>query len=290
MSTTSTLPRLSEAQIQKLATAQSFERGDRYYRNGAIINPMRQGLELRADCQGSDLYFCRATLGGKDGVTTATCSCEYDWGGICKHLVAMLLTYVRQSEVFEVIPPLEELLASRSHTELVALIGQMLNRHPDLLTLIELSAPQPQGKPLDLSTYRRQVQRAFRRQEMEAIAGDLSNLQEVVDQLFQEGDWFNAGILYQMLLKESTNHYDYEVQSIDYDGEVGIVIQEIVEGLDNCLAASQDLDHSLRRDWLTTCFEAYLKDLKLGGIDFAAGALDAARFSETGPSYVGTFT
>ncbi|HEY9861729.1 MAG TPA: hypothetical protein V6D16_19680 [Candidatus Obscuribacterales bacterium] len=51
MSTTSTLPRLSEAQIRQLATAQSFERGDRYYRNGAIINPMRQGLELRADCQ-----------------------------------------------------------------------------------------------------------------------------------------------------------------------------------------------------------------------------------------------
>jgi uncharacterized Zn finger protein len=81
MSTTSTLPRLSEAQIRQLATAQSFERGDRYYRNGAIINPMRQGLELRADYQGSELYLCRATLSSKDGVTAASCTCEYDWGG-----------------------------------------------------------------------------------------------------------------------------------------------------------------------------------------------------------------
>ncbi|MBD1860775.1 MULTISPECIES: hypothetical protein [Trichocoleus] len=56
MSDTKTLPRLSEAQVHQLATKQSFERGDRYYRDGAMINPTLQGLELRADCQGSGLY------------------------------------------------------------------------------------------------------------------------------------------------------------------------------------------------------------------------------------------
>jgi hypothetical protein len=108
-----------------------------------------------------------------------------------------------------------------------------------------------------------------------AIAEDLADLEQAADQLFQQGDWLNAGMLYQMLLEESTNHYDYEVQDIDYDGEVGVVIQEIAEGLDNCLAAAQNLDAAIRKSWLTTCLEAYLKDLELGGIDFAAGAIDA---------------
>jgi hypothetical protein len=275
MSDTKTLPRLTEAQVRQLATKQSFERGDRYYRDGAIVSSIRQGSELRADCEGSHLYFCQATLGGKNGVTAATCACEYDWGGICKHLVALLLTYVRQPNAFDVVPPVEELLASRSQAELVALIAQMVQRHPDLLTLIEISAPRPKGKPLDLSTYRRQVQKAFRRQEMEEMAEDLSNLQQAADQLLQQGDWLNAGMLYQLLLTESTKLYDDEVHSIDYDGEVCVVIQDVAEGLGNCLATAQDLDRSIRRDWLMTCFEAYLKDLELGGIDFAAGALDA---------------
>jgi hypothetical protein len=43
---------------------QSFARGRSYYNDGAILNPMRQGLELSAECQGSDYepYQIRVTL------------------------------------------------------------------------------------------------------------------------------------------------------------------------------------------------------------------------------------
>ena len=41
------LPKLTEAQVRKLASAQSFERGERYYRDGAIIDPVQQDLVLR---------------------------------------------------------------------------------------------------------------------------------------------------------------------------------------------------------------------------------------------------
>ncbi len=42
------LPKLTEAQVRKLASAQSFERGERYYRDGAII---RSGAaRLRVAC------------------------------------------------------------------------------------------------------------------------------------------------------------------------------------------------------------------------------------------------
>lgn len=45
-------PLLKESQIKPLATEQSFERGENYYLNGAIFNPMRQGNTLWADCDG----------------------------------------------------------------------------------------------------------------------------------------------------------------------------------------------------------------------------------------------
>lgn len=142
------LPRLTQKQIQQLATSQSFSRGEEYYDDGMIENPTRQGLQLWADCHGSQLYRVSITW-GQDGVESEHCTCPYDWGGICKHQVALLLTYIRQPESFHVIPPLSEMLANHSKKDLIDLIGRMTRRDPDLLSLVELSAQRESPQPLD---------------------------------------------------------------------------------------------------------------------------------------------
>jgi uncharacterized Zn finger protein len=273
MSTSETLPRLTEKQVRELATPQSFDRGKQYYRSGSIMNPTRQGSTLWADCEGSETYRVRAML-SKAGVQTSSCTCPYDWGGICKHEVALLLTYVHQPETFFALPPLKEKLASRSHDELVNLIEQMVERHPELSSLVELSTPIKQGQPIDLSTFRRQVQRTLKRQEPEEIIDVLEALEDKAAQLFSAGDWLNAGALYQMVLNELTANYDYEMREIDYDGDINILAQEFVESLGKCLAVAQSLDPITRAAWLTTLLEAGFQDIELGGIDYAAGATD----------------
>lgn len=47
-------PKLTEAQVYALASEQSFERGLKYYQDGAIVEPVSQGMELRAECSGSE--------------------------------------------------------------------------------------------------------------------------------------------------------------------------------------------------------------------------------------------
>jgi uncharacterized Zn finger protein len=268
------LPRLTQAQTRELATEQSFKRGELYYRQGAIFNAMRQGLELRADCQGSTIYHVQAKL-NQQGLESSRCTCPYDWGGLCKHQVALLLTYIHDPQQFQVIPPMSELLAAHSREDLVALIGRMIQRHPELLYLVELSAPHPANQPMEMSTYRRKAQQALRREDPEEIAEGLQGLMEGAKQLLERGDWLNAGALYQLLLEELTVSYDYEMFEIDYDGDVACITQDAIAGLNQCLSKAQDLDAQVRRDWLTALFEAELKDLELGGIDFAAGASEA---------------
>ncbi|GAB4332680.1 MAG: hypothetical protein OHK0047_20840 [Leptolyngbyaceae cyanobacterium] len=268
------LPRLTQAQIRELATEQSFERGELYYRQGAIFNAMRQGLELRADCQGSTIYHVQAKL-NQQGLESSRCTCPYDWGGLCKHQVALLLTYIHDPQQFQVIPPMSELLAAHSREDLVALIGRMIQRHPELLYLVELSAPHPANQPMEMSTYRRKAQQALRQEEPEEIAEGLEGLVAAAKQLLERGDWLNAGALYHLLLEELTVSYDYEMFEIDYDGDVACMTQDAIEGLSQCLSKAQDLDAKVRRDWLMALFEAELKDLELGGIDFAAGASEA---------------
>ena len=42
------LPRLTEAHVRGLASEKSFERGQTYYRDGDVLEPVCQVLELRA--------------------------------------------------------------------------------------------------------------------------------------------------------------------------------------------------------------------------------------------------
>ena len=109
------LPRLTEAHIRELASEKSFDRGEAYYHDGSVLEPVRQERELRAQCQGSDYepYQVSATL-SKSGIAETSCTCPYDYGGICKHIVALLLTYVHEPLAFRPIPPLATLLAGRS--------------------------------------------------------------------------------------------------------------------------------------------------------------------------------
>jgi uncharacterized Zn finger protein len=54
---------------------------------------------------------------GPAAIEKVGCTCPYDWGGICKHIVATLLIWVREPDSFHVLAPVDELLAGRSKNE-----------------------------------------------------------------------------------------------------------------------------------------------------------------------------
>jgi uncharacterized Zn finger protein len=270
-------PKITEAKIRKLATEPSFDRGEQYYFRGAITGPRRQDNRIWADCAGSELYQVSAVLTASN-VTDLSCSCPYDWGGACKHEVALLLTYLHKPEAFQVIPPLRELLVNHSRDDLLTLLDRVLQQYPDLLTSLEIAAetfaPKTSGKPIDTSAYRRQIQRTLRGDDMRTIAKALEPSLKMAEQLYNAGDSLNAGCFYQVLLDEITFSYDGELQSIDYDGDVACFSQDAAAGLGNCLA-DDAIDSSTRQDWLNSLLDGVLADVNFGGMDFAYGASEA---------------
>jgi uncharacterized Zn finger protein len=154
-------------------------------------------MDLRARCEGSayEPYEVSATL-DQHGVENVSCTCPYDWGGACKHSVALLLTYIHEPQAFRVIPPLETLLAKSSRETLIALIGEMVQREPGLMSAVELAAatqPSQQVKPgklIDASACRRQAHRAMQSEsphriesELQALCTRFSNLRALQDEL-----------------------------------------------------------------------------------------------------------
>lgn len=272
------LPRLTEAHIRELASERSFERGETYYHDGSILEPIHQAKELRAQCEGSDYepYQVSATL-AEGGIAETSCTCPYDHGGICKHVVALLLTYVHEPQAFRSVPPLTTLLAGRNREELLTLIGEMIKREPELLSLVELSIATEQarqGEPLDVTAFRRQVHRALRHERQHAIEKELQSLQNAAARLAEAGDWSNAGALYHALLDEAVRGYDDMLREIDEDGDISILIDEFAQGLSQCLKKSK-ADAQTRRAWLETLLEAELVDIEMGGIDLAPSAREA---------------
>lgn len=265
---------LKESQIKALATEQSFDRGRRYYCNGAILNPVLQGNSLWADCEGSMIYQPRVTL-GPQGVEDSSCTCPYDWGGLCKHQVALLLTYSHDRDRFRKIQPLKTLLAQRSREDLLTLIEQMVRRYPDLLDVVEVPAAPTAGQAPNLDKYRRSVERVFQGSEMKPMAAALEALAEHGQRLAQSQDWVNAGDIYQLLLETANDCYNYTVLDVDYDGQVGCVIQDIAQGLSDSLGQAKNFDAGRHRLWIETCLEAVFKDIELGGMDYAYPAWDA---------------
>jgi hypothetical protein len=272
------LPRLTEAHIRNLATEPSFERGQAYYRDGAVLDPICQEAHVRAQCEGSDYepYQVSVTL-SKNGIAETSCTCPYDYGGICKHVVALLLTYVHQPQTLRFIPPLAALLAGRSQEELIALIGEMIKREPELLSLVELSIATEQatqGRPLDVAAYRRQTRRALRHESEHIVEKELRALRQLAAHSAKAGDWLNAGAIYHAVLDEAVRGYDDMLREIDEDGGIAIIIDEFALGLSQCLKKSK-ADAETRRAWLEALLEAELTDIEMGGIDLAPSAREA---------------
>lgn len=138
MATSSDRPEITEKVIRRLASGESFQRGREYFQSGAVTNLMRRGDRLLADVEGSSYepYRVDITLDA-GGIASAECTCPYDWGGTCKHIVAVLLAYINEPEQVEERPPLDTLLAGLSPDQLRSILSTLAEQQPGLTDVIE---------------------------------------------------------------------------------------------------------------------------------------------------------
>ncbi len=132
------MPEIDEEQVRSSATPKSFERGYEYLQAGAVLSLILRGNRLFAEVQGSeyDAYKVAVQL-SKNKIVGANCTCPYEFGGICKHIVATLLAYIQTPEEIEHRQPIEELIAPLSAEQLRDLILVLVQEQPQLLDVID---------------------------------------------------------------------------------------------------------------------------------------------------------
>lgn len=270
---------LTETEIKNRASSKVYSRGQGYYESDMISATIQRGDEIEAACEGSYVtpYRVWAKL-GEEGVIATRCSCEYDWGGDCKHRVAMLLTYAYEPELFVERRPLNEILADLSKEHLVDLMQQMILRYPDLQDIVDRPMPADGAEAvsnLNLQSIRNELNKALTPPEG---WGD-HRAEEKVRELCDLGDRFGSKQYYQQAILiyctiiEACNASDY--LNFDEEGYYASAVGDTVEQLQATLE-SYDLQHddTLRQRVIDVMLETFICDVDFGGIDYGYPADD----------------
>jgi uncharacterized Zn finger protein len=281
--------KLSETAIRAGATEKSFARGRELFRRGGVSRAAVQDRTLSGVCEGSEspFYRVRAEL-DEGGVRSASCTCPYDFGGYCKHVIALLLSYVHEHESFAVRKEPAELLSELSREQLLALLIKLLSEQPDLYELIEaaLAAPSVSGSGKTAPSRRREINVAVYRRRVSSImhgldhmraseaywhvgglTDELRGVERSVREFLDAGETETALRILLTLVEETSDGFEY---LDDSDGELG----DFLDGLGATLAEvilSLDLDEDERENLLSDLDDLHdhLSDYGVEGLGIA---------------------
>jgi uncharacterized Zn finger protein len=296
---------ISEAALLRYASAEIFRSGRTCYQQGAVIAPVLYGTTLLAEVaeDTAEPVFVCCTFRA-DGSIEATCTCQNQWGGWCKHRVAACLVLLYQPENVKERPALERLLENLSQEELQALIVKLTGQIPHLAEAIDREtvtrqpmlsqspnltkapAPAPHAKA-DAKAIRREVRSAIhsldRMRSSEAywhvgeVVGEVEDIAQRALEVLANGD--GRGAL--AMLEAATDEYVEEwVNLDDSDGYAGELFRDLGKLWAEVLL-STDLSQEERDGWvdMLTAWQGEIDDY---GIDDAFDIAIAAALSGWG--------
>jgi uncharacterized Zn finger protein len=256
---------LDEVRIQEHASPESFRRGEDYYRQGAVLSLTRRDNVLDAEVAGSDLapYTVRVSF-DEAGITSATCSCPYEWGGWCKHIVAALLACLHEPETVRELPALEETLSTLDRDRLRNLLLKLVDRDPSLAGVIEgeLSLPAPsEARPVNTEAIRRRIRTGIHTpgytdpyDDYRHSGGDLDEARRILDgawSFIRADDVRSALLVLEAITEEymeSREMLDWEMIG-DYGGELLDFFEELGAAWTEALLSVDELTPDEKEDW-----------------------------------------
>ena len=269
----SAIPHIKQSDVRNWTDEVDFQRGQNYYKQGAIYDQRKQDMALKSKCSGSQAPFYRQeVLFTNHGIESAECSCPVGSGGYCKHTVALLLTWVHDPDSFQEAESLDVVLEKRSKAELIAIIKEMLEQEPDLDSLLDLPLVEGESHPLNIKAICLQANRTFQRIDFEwgyarEIKRDLNPLLKLAAGYLSRNDVENSSSVYEVIIESILDNDNAALG--DEEGQLLGMVYECCEGLGRCLSGVTEAKQ--RIGILQVLFSAYQWDtLKIGG----AGAAD----------------
>lgn len=160
------MDKLSREKIRSLCTVESYERGLEYLREKRVTN-LRLSSDRKATSTvlGSQKYRVEMNLTARD--FDASCTCPYDWGGYCKHIVATLLALSKdyqqmQTEMKKEEDRVNEVLDGIGDEEIKGFLRSEFKKNAELKTHFLIYATGTGEKEKSLDDYKKEMALLYR--------------------------------------------------------------------------------------------------------------------------------
>ncbi len=281
------IPKLSEASIRRHASSKSLERGQDYYKSGSVTSLIQRGNELSAKVEGSEFEPYLVSIDfDKGGITSAFCTCPYNFEGWCKHIIATLLTCLHQPDRIEQRPKLDELLAPLTREQLQLVLHKLSLEQPEWVDAIEQqiiqitppkSTKSQKGSrhtSVDPKPIERQVERIIARYEGQwndyPAMEEIEEILKKADAFIEKGDGNNGLIIVGAVVRA----YVQDWMNLDgSSGESGGFFEVLDASLAEAIL-SAELSKGDRQQWQRE-LETWQAEVDAYGIESFAMSLTA---------------
>jgi uncharacterized Zn finger protein len=227
-----------------------LKRGKEYFNNGSVefLEEIKKGY-WTANVSGTDEYTIEIQLGSKDIIKKCFCDCPYDYGDICKHILAVLYAISeekdiditsksanKKSESKQRKPSFDVLLSKIELKEYQDFIKQYSQINKNFKDQFELYFSE-KNESFDLekkytdiikSVIKKHTSRGFIDYSASNKLGkELNQYLDVAKKHLAKNNYRDATVLYQIIIKEVITVVEY------CDDSNGYVLENVDEAISN---------------------------------------------------------
>ena len=233
---------LTEIEIERLCNQKSRGRGGTYYKTGRVAAAKWDGTTLRAKVRGTRMYTVEIEDDSR-GNFPYYCTCPYDWGGACKHVVAVLLHALNHgAELFrtarEAHAEVESMLEAADHAYALKFLAAEMEADPLLAKrfgegiMWDAAAGADHRRRID-ALFSRSRSRTARRAGDTGGGVDLGSFIAVARKFERIGDHKEAARVYDQIVEAAAANSSQPEAS-------GRAVRESIEGTGRCGAMAEE--------------------------------------------------
>lgn len=201
---------ITEESIRKRVGSAALAEGYRYMYSQALSGLELQGNILKGNCKGraDKVYRVQVEL-SENEILDAGCTCPQGMNGRCRHVAALVLTWLNRGENFQRGQTIAEILNRLSRKELEETLETLVQRRPELKTIVEKMAPQAvwAQKSLSENDFRCVVEALLINNTDNSLWDAINSQKLVGEDLIRQREWSKAALLFVCLYQAIRQRY-----------------------------------------------------------------------------------
>jgi hypothetical protein len=248
----------STEQIRGLCTSEVFDRAVTYRKENRIERIGRFDETVSAAVQGSqpDPYEVDIDVesdGDEAGNIDASCTCPYDWGGYCKHIIAVLLEVAEGDvDLEDEREAVERVLSDAHPEELRDFLLDECERATDLRRRLLTRLEEQDTR--SFYDYKKEMSQRYRGPGSYRYEGpDFDEFHDLAETHRKQGNPLEAATIYRAMTEVRIENMDIvqDYYGEDFEAELDAFVECIREA---------DLDYEDRREYIDYLFERWTSD------------------------------